>query len=262
MATTPGYSFFKQWNDHSFSSVLGSLTVLLLPPIYTLFFAGVISYAFVWLVYFRQLATIGRNIDSLAIKKLTDEDLERNSVLLKQKDEIVKFSLKRFKRNARIIPKITLKLSLIGIVALSVLNIATIFMTYGDIENKINQTRIAYNLALLLIVDIVAFMGIAFVFLYPQIAIKNVIDQIKKERINTLEKLYEVKKLEFLQGISNNNISNESFEQLKHLETMIEETESLLSWPFNYKQFGALIASAFLPVGSYLLTLTISFLIH
>ena len=69
-----------------------------------------------------------------------------------------------------------------------------------------------------------------------------------------MEKLYEIKNIEFLKAISQDKEAEKPFERLKYIEGMIDSTDSLLTWPFDYKQIITLIASALIPVLSFIIT--------
>lgn len=181
--------------------------------------------------------------DDIAIKRINmiinrdgDTTLEFD-----KRSDIVRFSLKRFKQRATVIPQFMLVISLSGlflsmIVGLN-LNLTLALMD----QEKIELFQFLVNLLLFVLV-----IANIILFLYPQISLKRIITSGKLQTVDMLEEMLVVKQYQWLSimGEKNTEEKDALFKEITGLSTFITDLDSLLTWPFNYKQLATLFGSS------------------
>ncbi len=193
------------------------------------------------------------DFNKITIKKirglLNNKEAKDDFFEYKNRSEIVKFSINRFKKNCNSIPKFFLPINLL------ILTFVTIFalMASEFISNLDVQSAFFFRILLLIVVIIFLLMDF-FLFLFPQLSLKNLIEEGKILTIETLEEIYESKKFQWLSMANrqNDDFKRGLWDEVQILKNMIIDIENLLVWPFNYKQALTLFTTSILPLIPFL----------
>lgn len=128
----------------------------------------------------------------------------------------------------------------VGVGILNFIGITVLFVLHAsDPDQAINT----FFIILLIILDIVLIPITFFIFFYPQLAIKDLIEALKDKELTTLDLLFRTKRSKYISLIKQNNDIDTTYNQFKTLEQMIVETEALNVWPFNYRHVITLLIS-------------------
>lgn len=174
------------------------------------------------------------------------EGEERQTVDFSQKSEIVKFSLKRFKRRSKGIPEFLLRINVVISICLALIGLYVFFFV-SAIENEQTQfVVIVFGsgvIILLLLINL-------FLFIFPQFSLHSQLEGARNSMIEAIEEIYELKKIQYLQIAAATKTAKEDKEllwlEMQALIHLTEELESILTWPFNYPQLATLIGGSLL----------------
>lgn len=190
--------------------------------------------------------------DQLAISNLKNfllESSHRVDISLDAFDSIAKYSIREFRENAKPITNYSMKISLLAVVGVAIPNIYTI----------INITQFVTDYFLIYILgNVLIFAMIFYGFLYPQISIHKIISSEKKSLKSKLEGIYQMKMKQYFQIISSKEIESidhsKLITEINQIDIQIEKLDSLLTWPFNYKQLFVLLTGIVMSTITYIIS--------
>ncbi|MFQ5979704.1 MAG: hypothetical protein ACE5OZ_16365 [Candidatus Heimdallarchaeota archaeon] len=181
---------------------------------------------------------------SQATRYIEAAEEKREIIEFSQKSEIVKFSLKRFKRRSKGIPDFLLRVNIIISIGLALIGLFVFLFVSGitDEETRFMVAAIAFGAIIFII------LVNLFLFLFPQISLHNQLERARNSMIESLEELYELKKFQYLQIAATSAKENKEilWTDMQALIHLTEELESILTWPFNYPQLLTLLGGSLL----------------
>lgn len=245
---------------------IGILTVIFLLIVWTIFTSGIATVFLLWLVFIYTTAEIGKNSEKdhqnskINFEPLTIDKLKNTKFNMKGKDSTINYSLRELKRSTRAIASIATDggiLLTFGLISLNILFVTT--YQDKDIFNVFSNVLVAESLKFVLysifLINLSVIAGILYVFFYPQLFIKKIIETEKDNQLQLLEGIYELEKLKLVQKIESESENIDlDFQNINFLRNELNRLNSLSVWPFNYKQIGTLIAGLFLPSISLIIT--------
>ncbi len=245
------------WDFYSFQGPINTILALSGPISWDFFFAFILYTIILSLKFLISISNVVKTPKVLALSEWYSprEDLEKRRSTL---------SLSRLRQEATIIPSITLKFSLLGVVSLLIFNTAVFIMINSPVFTELRNApgaegewvRISqfFLLITILVINIVSIITILFIFLYPQWSLRNFIKNEKIKRIKMLDERYEQKRSELLSQVFSNQSMNTQVDDLQVMHFLIQELREIHNWPFNYQQAVTLGGSLAFPVISYLVS--------
>ncbi|MHA2170834.1 MAG: hypothetical protein ACXAB7_13145 [Candidatus Kariarchaeaceae archaeon] len=160
-----------------------------------------------------------------------------------RRSELVHFSIKRFKRKCNSIPEALLPINLI-LLLIIVLTGGVVY--YYIILIGRNDLLLGLTSTILIIFTLLDI----YIFFAPQFALHRILKNRKKQTIDSFEENYEIKKYQWLALAPETDFETKQmlYNEIRVLANFIEEIEHLLTWPFDYKQFVAILASGLVTV--------------
>ncbi|MHA2247241.1 MAG: hypothetical protein ACXADY_20010 [Candidatus Hodarchaeales archaeon] len=154
------------------------------------------------------------------------------------------FNLRAFRRNANPIARYALKTSLLLVFGLILLDLWMLFSFVGIRDTQ----TLSLALIVLFIANIMLVVTIFGSFLYPQLAIHEMLSLGKNRLVNRIEGIYQVLLASMLLKSRSGNFNDSTglVTELNELQTAIHSIESMMTWPFNYREFFALLGSLLL----------------
>jgi len=247
------YRVAKEWSYYSLSGPAGIVTTVIFPWLVIFLVGTIIVGSCMVLRFVFSISEIGKERGVLAISGLETHEQRDEPSNNDQENEVREFTLKRFEQKSRIIPSITVRIFIIMVVGVGILNFIGLTVLFVLHASNPNQAINAFFIILISILDIFLIPITFFVFFYPQLAIKDLIEVLKDEELTTLELLFKKKKSRYLTLIEQNKDVDTTYNQFKTLEQMIDETEALNVWPFNYRHFITFLMSTVIYVSSMMI---------
>jgi len=204
----------------------------------------VISMLFLIVEFMIIFNTLG-NFSGLSLSRLSKYLDSNSSSILSDQSEIVRFSIKRFRRRSRIIPELFLKIN-IG-VSVATFIIALLFSVY--ISNIVLPG--AKNFANYFFFTFLSAMMTfnVIVFLFPQYSLHRHLERVKNSFLDKFEEIYEIKKFQYLNFAFVENLEEKNLllGELQILHQLIVDIEEISTWPFNYNHLTTLIIGLIFP---------------
>ena len=204
----------------------------------------VISMLFLIVEFMIIFNTLG-NFSGLSLSKLSEYLNSDPSSILSDQSDIVRFSIKRFRRRSRIIPELFLKIN-IG-VSIATFIIALLFSVYTsniilpEAKNFANYFFFTF-LSAMMIFNLT-------VFLFPQYSLHRHLESVKNSFLEKFEEIYEIKKFQYLDFAFVENLEKKNLllGELQTLHQLIVDIEEISTWPFNYNHLTTLIIGLIFP---------------
>lgn len=161
-----------------------------------------------------------------------------------------RMSLFLFKRNCKPIASLMTKIALFMLASFIV---ASSYLYFFVIVPGTNAIFPIVFLGMLILEPILVILA----FLWPQYNLHKLLQSTKEDFLASLWSLQEIHRFRFIDQLKaeaidkNNQAENISTEKLAIIEKLVSDTESLLTWPFDYKQIGSIIigsSSIFSPI--------------
>lgn len=207
--------------------------------------SGLMSGIFLLMGFVRTTAKIGDNSEVVvnALGNQSGEGVKETDSASDyiKRSELVQFSIKRFRRKCNSIPRALLPINLIILIMIILGGGALLYFIALRGGNNFLQGLTLIGMIGFIILD-------GYIFFFPQFSLHRIIKFRKEKTIDSLEEHYEQKKYNWLSlpDDSSFEIKQNLFNEIRVLANFIEETEHLMTWPFDYKQLLTIIASALL----------------
>ncbi|MHA2365374.1 MAG: hypothetical protein ACXAC7_15555 [Candidatus Hodarchaeales archaeon] len=181
-------------------------------------------------------------------KMIQRDDFAIDEGKISERSVIMKFSLKRFQRQSKIVPNHLLKVNLAIVLSFLIGGISILWMFYG-VGSSGDAESITYGLALWGLFMLVSGLINILLFLLPQWSFHNQLERVKGSMIESIEDIFELKKFKFLQIVDKDaKDEKESLAiEMQTLSSIIEDIENIATWPFDYEQLVSLIGGILLP---------------
>ncbi|MHA2298104.1 MAG: hypothetical protein ACXAEU_09580 [Candidatus Hodarchaeales archaeon] len=192
------------------------------------------------------------NFSGLSLNKITDffdssSIVNEKSDVFFQNSEVVQFSLKRFRRKSKIIPQMFLKLNL----GISLGAFITVIMASNYFSNILQEE--ARNFASSFFFPILS--GIMLlnltVFIFPQWSLHRHLERVKESFLESLsvvtDNMLQYLDFTFTDNLEENEERQLLLSELQALNQIIEQTESFVTWPFDYNQVVTLLIGLIFP---------------
>ncbi|MFW9997682.1 MAG: hypothetical protein ACFFD4_36925 [Candidatus Odinarchaeota archaeon] len=186
------------------------------------------------------------------LDEIVNPDKEKGYFDFDSRSLLVRFSLKRFKKKAAIIPQFILGVNILVLCFVSVAG--TGVFIFSTLFSKPNA-RMGLMIGVFIVIAAVVIIDF-LLFLLPQLSLKRLISERKQAAIEPLEEIYEFKKYQWLRLASSEEEETKRrilWNDIQVLMALIDEIESILSWPFNYGQLLTVIGwstfTLLLPIG-------------
>ncbi len=187
-----------------------------------------------------SLNKISEYFDSTIV---TEKSNEKDS-LFSQNSDVLQFSLKLFRKKCRIIPEMFLKIN-IGISIVAFVGIMALIYFSNILDDQL------INFAILSFIPVTAGIMLfnLIVFIFPQYSLHRHLDHIKEFFLEKFEEKYEIKRFQYLNFTSIENLEEKQLllSELQTLSQIIEDTEGILTWPFNFNHLTTLLVGLIFP---------------
>ncbi len=157
------------------------------------------------------------------------------------------FTLRAFKHNAAPMARLSLLLALLIMFGTIILNL---YMVLSFLPNYSPSGQRSFTLFLIL-GDFSILIILIGAFFYPQLAVHDILEQGKRKLLRRLEGIYQYLLAKMLTETRNGNFVEASrlVPILSEFNNVLGRLDSILTWPFNYRQIialvGSLVASSF-----------------
>jgi hypothetical protein len=180
--------------------------------------------------------------------------------------EIVKYSIKRFKRQAKVVASFPIPFAIICIFIALLANfnfMGTAMIGYLQGEYLFG-TIFPFFLQILGLNIILIAVSFAL-FIYPQNRLRNIIKERKEKTIFEFETFYEAKLMRWIQildqtGVEAAEEKTRLEKEMKILSEKIDELNGINAWPFEAKQGLTVVGASLLPLITFLLSVLASVL--
>ncbi|MFX0092368.1 MAG: hypothetical protein ACFFBD_11445, partial [Candidatus Hodarchaeota archaeon] len=234
--TSTSYVSPPEWHVYTFDYFFGTLWALIIPFFNSLLFGAGFVLLIIIIIVIVSLYKLGLERNLLDIRSIKVKQA------IEQSEEVIGQSLKKFKQKALIIPKTALRISGILVICLFFVEVYYLWFIIFILETVGSQGTLGF-LFMFVLLNLILLSTILLTFLFPQLGLKRTIANEKEKRMKILEEKYEDKKLQCLQSIIEDINLKEQYSLLNALKIIIDEINALSSWPFDYKQLGALFLS-------------------
>ncbi|MFX1514192.1 MAG: hypothetical protein ACFFCQ_16565 [Promethearchaeota archaeon] len=173
--------------------------------------------------------------------------IQKERLKFLERSEIMKFSLKRFKRQIKVVPGLLFKINLAFLLCILFGGLSIFWASYGIESNgdSLDLSIVAVYGVLLLCTGLINLL----LFLFPQWDFHNQLEIVKGSMIESPQDIFELKKFQFLSIVDKE--AKEAKESLvieiQTLTSIIDDIESLMTWPFDYDQLFSLIGGILIP---------------
>ncbi|MFX1513117.1 MAG: hypothetical protein ACFFCQ_11065, partial [Promethearchaeota archaeon] len=252
----------------------GDLSSWTLDLVYILFYItyesifglGTISGVFLLVQIIQPIKNIGhRDVTELRIAKFEDFDFSQ-TIEFAQRKEIVKFSIKQFRRQVRVVASFPILFVLFTVFLALIINFnffGTQLLRYLEGEATFSSI---FNFFLLSSVWNLLLMTACFVlFFYPQNTLRNIINERKEKTLSEFESFYELKLMQWIQVLERTDVADEKTRlesEMKILKEKIEELSRISGWPFEVKQGLTVIGAALIPIISFVISIIVSIILE
>jgi hypothetical protein len=229
-------------------------------PLYLIFRIGPYSLVMTWFLisFFSVLLLIVElmitfnalgNFSGLSLSRIStyfeNSSINRSGAVFSQKYEGIQLSLKRFRKKSKIIPEFFLEINLgISLVTFILAIMTSIYTSYILQE----EARNFANAFIFVIISGIMLFNL-IVFIFPQFSLHRQLDRVKDFFLENFEEKYEVKWLQYLKidSIENSEEKRLLLSELRTLNQIIVDIESISTWPFNYNHLTTLIIGLIFP---------------
>ncbi|MHA2227251.1 MAG: hypothetical protein ACXAC8_18690 [Candidatus Hodarchaeales archaeon] len=173
--------------------------------------------------------------------------VNKSSNVFFQNAEVVQFSLMRFRRKCKIIPQMFLKLN----IGISIGSFTMVIMALNYFSNILQEeARQFASSTFFPMISGIMLLNI-MVFIFPQWSLHRHLERVKKSFLESIsnyaENRFQDLHFTFTDNLEENEERQLLLSELQTLNQITEQTESFITWPFDYNQVAALLIGLLFP---------------